>query len=72
MTWGQFFIHQGFNRNIGWMHTSTGGESGHPGTQHVNDEALRYARGQLRAVYFYPSDLIGHVESTCHPGDRGT
>ncbi len=23
-TWGQFFVYQGFNRNIGWMHTSSG------------------------------------------------
>jgi len=23
-TWGQFFIYQGFNRNLGWMHTSSG------------------------------------------------
>jgi acyl-homoserine-lactone acylase len=23
-TWGQFFIYQGFNDRIGWMHTSTG------------------------------------------------
>ena len=23
-TWGQFFIYQGFNRNAGWMHTSSG------------------------------------------------
>ncbi len=23
-TWGQFFIYQGFNQHIGWMHTSTG------------------------------------------------
>jgi acyl-homoserine-lactone acylase len=23
-TWGQFFIYQGFNRHVGWMHTSTG------------------------------------------------
>ncbi|HET6631294.1 MAG TPA: penicillin acylase family protein [Rhodanobacteraceae bacterium] len=23
-TWGQFFIYQGFNEHIGWMHTSTG------------------------------------------------
>jgi acyl-homoserine-lactone acylase len=22
ITWGQFFIYQGFNRNVGWMHTS--------------------------------------------------
>jgi len=24
VTWGQFFIYQGFNHHIGWMHTSTG------------------------------------------------
>ncbi|WKK66199.1 penicillin acylase family protein [Lutimonas zeaxanthinifaciens] len=24
VTWGQFFIYQGFNENTGWMHTSTG------------------------------------------------
>jgi acyl-homoserine-lactone acylase len=23
-TWGQFFIYQGFNERLGWMHTSTG------------------------------------------------
>ena len=23
-TWGQFFVYQGFNRHIGWMHTSSG------------------------------------------------
>lgn len=23
VTWGQFFIYQGFNRNCGWMHTTT-------------------------------------------------
>ena len=26
-TWGQFFIYQGFNRRIGWMHTSSNGDS---------------------------------------------
>src|SRR5690606_38651395 len=26
-TWGQFFIYQGFNRHIGWMHTSTGADN---------------------------------------------
>jgi acyl-homoserine-lactone acylase len=24
VTWGQFFIYQGFNRTVGWMHTSSG------------------------------------------------
>ncbi len=26
VTWGQFFIYQGFNKHIGWMHTSTGAD----------------------------------------------
>ena len=24
LTWGQFFIYQGFNERTGWMHTSSG------------------------------------------------
>jgi acyl-homoserine-lactone acylase len=24
VTWGQFFVYQGFNQHIGWMHTSSG------------------------------------------------
>ena len=27
VTWGQFFIYQGFNANAGWMHTSTGADN---------------------------------------------
>ena len=26
VTWGQFFIYQGFNDRVGWMHTSGGGD----------------------------------------------
>ena len=26
VTWGQFFVYQGFNERIGWMHTSGGGD----------------------------------------------
>jgi acyl-homoserine-lactone acylase len=26
-TWGQFFIYQGFNARLGWMHTSTGADA---------------------------------------------
>jgi acyl-homoserine-lactone acylase len=26
VTWGQFFIYQGFNENAGWMHTSSGAD----------------------------------------------
>jgi acyl-homoserine-lactone acylase len=47
-----------------------GGESGHPDSPHFNDQAERYAAGNLRQVYFYPNQLEGHTESQYHPGDR--
>jgi acyl-homoserine-lactone acylase len=48
---------------------TAGGESGHPGTPHFDDEAERYATGNLRDVYFYPAQLSGHTERTYHPGE---
>jgi acyl-homoserine-lactone acylase len=50
-----------------WAVTA-GGESGHPGDPHFNDEAERYASGNLRPVYFYDADLAGHTERSYHPG----
>src|SRR5206468_7756015 len=46
---------------------TAGGESGHPQSPHFNDEALRYASGALRDVYFYPAQLKGHTERAYHP-----
>jgi acyl-homoserine lactone acylase PvdQ len=48
---------------------TAGGESGHPSSPHFDDEAKRYAIGDLRDVYFYRSDLRGHTERQYHPGD---
>jgi acyl-homoserine-lactone acylase len=48
---------------------TAGGESGDPKSRHFNDEAERYATGNLRAVYFYPSQLKGHTERVYHPGE---
>ena len=48
---------------------TAGGESGSPASPHFNDEAQRYASGNLREVYFYPDQLNGHTERTYHPGD---
>jgi acyl-homoserine-lactone acylase len=48
---------------------TAGGESGDPKSAHFDDQAARYASGDLRDVYFYPSDLTGHVERTYHPGE---
>jgi acyl-homoserine-lactone acylase len=49
---------------------TAGGESGHPESPHFNDEAVRYAKGDLREVYFYPSQLEGHTERTYQPGEK--
>src|SRR5256714_2388775 len=48
---------------------AAGGESGHPDSPHFNDEAARYAAGNLRDVYFYRSQLKGHTEREYHPGN---
>jgi acyl-homoserine-lactone acylase len=47
---------------------SVGGESGHPRSAHFFDQGQRYVDGNLRPLYFYPSDLVGHVELRYHPG----
>ena len=47
---------------------SAGGESGDPESKHFNDQATRYATGNLRDVYFYRHQLRGHTEREYHPG----
>ena len=47
---------------------TAGGESGDPRSKHFNDQAERYATGNLRPVYFYPGQLVGHTERTYKPG----
>jgi acyl-homoserine lactone acylase PvdQ len=48
---------------------TAGGQSGHPDSPHFNDEAVRYATGNLRDVYFYRAQLVGHTEREYHPGN---
>ena len=47
---------------------TAGGESGDPASPHFKDQALRYSTGDLREVYFYPDQLVGHTQRTYHPG----
>ena len=47
---------------------TAGGESGDPASPHFDDQAKRYSTGDLREVYFYRSDLEGHIERRYHPG----
>lgn len=57
-----------FGPRVRAVAVTAGGESGHPGTKHFNDQAQRYAAGDLREVYFWPDQLRGHTERTYRPG----
>jgi acyl-homoserine lactone acylase PvdQ len=48
---------------------SAGGESGNSESKHFNDQAERYATGDLREVYFYRDQLRGHTEREYQPGN---
>jgi acyl-homoserine-lactone acylase len=59
VTWGQFFVYQGFNDRLGWMHTSGGGD--------VIDEFLETViRKDGRYWYQYGKELrqVKEVEIT--------
>jgi acyl-homoserine-lactone acylase len=58
-----------FGPRVRAIAVTAGGESGHPGDKHFTDEAHRYASGQLREVYFYPDQLVGHTERSYRPGE---
>ena len=47
---------------------TAGGASGHPSSPHFADQAKRYIEGELRDVYFHPSQLAGHTQRRYHPG----
>ncbi|HEX8063760.1 MAG TPA: penicillin acylase family protein [Allosphingosinicella sp.] len=57
-----------FGPRLRALAVTAGGESGHPGSLHFNDQAERYAKGDLREVYFYPEQLRGHTEKAYRPG----
>ncbi len=58
-----------FGKTIRARAVTCGGESGDPSSPHFEDEAERYATGNLREVYFYRAQLKGHTERTYHPGE---
>ena len=49
---------------------TAGGLNSNPSSPHFNDQAKRYATGDLREVYYYRSQLQGHIEQEYHPGAR--
>ena len=50
VTWGQFFIYQGFNHHIGWMHTSTTADA-------VDEFAETIVHKDGKLFYRYGSEL---------------
>jgi acyl-homoserine lactone acylase PvdQ len=56
-----------FGKRVHARAVTAGGESGNPSSPHFNDEAERYATGNLREVYFYRDQLKGHIERKYHP-----
>jgi acyl-homoserine-lactone acylase len=47
---------------------TAGGLNSDPASPHFNDQAERYATGNLRDVYFYPQDIEAHAERVYRPG----
>jgi acyl-homoserine-lactone acylase len=58
-----------FGKTVRARAVTAGGESGNPASRHFNDEAKRYATGDLREVYYYRPQLKGHTEREYHPGE---
>ena len=58
-----------FGDRVRAMAVTAGGASGSSASKHFNDQAERYAHGDLREVYFYPEELKGHTERQYHPGE---
>jgi acyl-homoserine-lactone acylase len=56
-----------FGKRVTAKAVTAGGESGDPSSAHFNDQAKRYTAGNLRDVYFYRSDLNGHIARRYHP-----
>ena len=48
---------------------TAGGQNGDPSSPHFNDQAARYASGDLRPVYFYRADVDAHAERQYTPGE---
>jgi acyl-homoserine-lactone acylase len=59
-----------FGDSVRAIAVTAGGLNSVPGSPHFNDQATRYATGDLREVYFYPNQLAAHTERTYKPGQK--
>lgn len=53
-----------FGKRVSARAVTAGGESGDPASPHFNDQAQRYATGDLREVYFYPDQIAAKAHRT--------
>ena len=58
-----------FGKKVSAKAITAGGESGNPKSPHLNDQAQRYSKGELREVYFYPTQLKGKTKRKYTPGN---
>ena len=58
-----------FGKRIRARSLLAGGESGHKGSPHFDDQLLMYSKGQFKDVLFYKEDVMKHVEKKYHPGE---
>ena len=59
-----------FGDSVRAFAVTAGGLSSDPESAHFNDQAQRYADGDLREVYYYPEQLARHTEEVYRPGRR--
>jgi acyl-homoserine-lactone acylase len=58
-----------FGKKIKAKSLLAGGESGHPASQHFDDQSIMYTKGQFKDVLFYKEDVLKNIERSYHPGE---
>jgi len=58
-----------FGDRLRALAVTAGGLSSDPSSPHFNDQAERYATGDLRPVHFYREDVDASAERSYHPGE---
>jgi acyl-homoserine-lactone acylase len=59
-----------FGERVRARAVTAGGLNSQPDSPHFNDQAERYATGDLRPVHFYREDVEAAAERTYRPGER--
>jgi acyl-homoserine-lactone acylase len=82
VTWGQFFVYQGWNTHNGWMHTSYGGDAIDEYVETIvkKPDGLYYEYGdasrklqvsRIRIAFRQPNGATGHRDFTVYHSHHG-